>query len=356
MRPSRRSFLGMIGKASLFAVDPVLARAASGWPHRPITAVVSLKPGGGVDTITRVVSSLMQTSLNDATVNVINKPGASGSIAANHVWSRPDDGYNWLCCSGFNRGLRPLGLHHTVGYRDWQYFGADTSLASWSVLADSAITDMEDMIKRARDRPGGLRMSTNGPGASWHLAAVLLMQYTKTDFRVIPYKGGKPATLALLKGEVDIACSGLHEQLPFIRSGRMRNICAGTSRVLTLHGHAFQPITNTLPELHNKTPIGGGMTLALRRSTDAGLLRDIANAWISAIQSESFRQVETNLARVPDPTVGTDADRRAMLWETIAANLLHETGLARFSPGDLGLPGIDHFEDWWPPKDYTPRI
>ncbi len=352
---NRRDFLKGTGVLLGSAALPLEVLAAA-YPSRPITAFIATKQGGGVDGVARSLAPLMEPRLNNATINVINKTGATGSIAGTHVLGLPPDGYSWFCAGGFNRGLRAMGLMTAVPYETWQYYGADTSIASISVPPDSPIKDMEDLIRRAKDNPGKLRMATNGLGGTWHLAAALIMQQSGTKFRIVPYKGGKPATTAALKSEVDVAVSGLHEQLDVIKAGRLRNFCIATDKPLAIQGQNLKPITDYIPGLKGKTPIGGGMSMAMRRDTDPAILRQVADVWLAAVNSKEFHAIDMKKPRFPDPVVGEAADKRATLWEVIAANLLYSVKKAKRSPKEIGLPSIDEFENWWPPKGYKPRI
>lgn len=318
--------------------------------------IVATKQGGGVDGVARTLEPLLEPRLGNATINVVNKTGATGSIGGEFVWNKPPDGHWWFCSGGFNRGLRALGLMDKIGWQDWQYCGADTSIMSLSVPPDSPFNSLEDLIKHAKDNPGKLRMSGNGLGGTWHLAASLVMKISGTDFRFVPYKGGKPATTAALKGEVDVACSGLHEQLDAVKAGRLKNLAISVDKEMNIQGQALKPITDAIPALKGKTPIGGGMSMAMRRDTDIGVLKTVSKNWLDAVNSKEFHAIDMKKPRFPDPTIGADADKRAALWETVAANLLADVGKAKKSPKDLGLPKIEEFESWWPPKGYKPRI
>ena len=352
---NRRDFLKGTGVLVGSAALPLEAFAAA-YPTRPITAVVATALGGGVDTVMRTLSPIFEPALNNATINVVNKPGATGSIAGTYVLNQPPDGYHWFCAGSFNRGLRPLGLMTAVPYKDWQYYGVDTSIASVSVLPDSPIKDMEDLIRRAKDNPGKLRMATNGLGGTWHIAGSLIMQQSGTNFRIVPYNGGKPAQEACLKGEVDVTVNGLHEQLEFIKAGRLRNLSVCTGEAMDIQGQHLKSITDFVPGLKGKTPIGGGTAMCMRRDTDPEILRMVAKAWVPGVNSEKFRAIEGKKARFPDPVIGEAADKRATLWEVTAANLLQAVGKAKKSPKELGLPTIAEFDNWWPPKGYKPRI
>lgn len=351
---NRRDFLKGVGLTVGASALPLGSAYGADWPSRPITAVVATKQGGGVDGVARSLAPLMEPRLDNATINVVNKTGATGSIATDFVWNKPPNGYFWFLAGGFNRGLRVLGLIDTVSYLDWQFYGADTSIMSFSVPVDSDIKDMADLLKRAKDAPGKLRMSVNGPGGTWYLGATLVMQQSGTDFKLVPYKGGKPATTAALKKEVDVAGSGLHEQLDSIKAGHLRNLCIAVDKPLAIQGQNLNPITDAIPKLKGKTPIGGGASMAMRRDTDPAILKEVADAWLASVNSDEFHKIDMRKPRFPDPKVGADADRRAALWECIAANLLADTGLAKKDLKDLNIPPIDEFDSWWPPKGYKP--
>jgi len=353
----RRKFLAQLGVLSSVPIAATSARSESSWPQSDIFIVAGYKPGGGVDMISRLLAPLLEERLNDGVrISVLNKPGASGAIATKHVRSQPADGYRWLATGGFNRGLRAMGIDDSVTWKDWQFYGADASLMSFSVPMDSPVRDFEDLIRRAKDNPEKLTVSTSGVAGNWHLGALLVAQATDVRFRFIPYQGGKSATVACIKREVDVACSGLHEQLGAIRSGDLRHLATGASETITLGGIDLESVTVTIPHLSDKTPIGGGACIALRRETDPVILSDLASTWLDATSDVSFVRKEQSLGRLVVPVVGETADKRAAYLETISANLLHEMGLAKSSPQELGVPSISEFDNWWPPKDYNPRI
>lgn len=352
----RRDFLKLMGAAGAATTLPLDLSYAAGFPDRPITQVVSTSLGGGVDTDARQLEPLMEHYLGNATINSINKTGGTSSIATKYVYSRPSDGYTWLACPGFDRGLRTLNLDHTVPYSDWQYYGCDTSYMSIAVLPDSPIKSMDDLIEKGRKSPGEIRMAANGPGGTWYLAALLVQRASKAKFKLVPYKGGNPAMKSCLAGETDVTCNGLHEQLPFIKAGKLRNLCVGIAEPLDIQGQHLKPITDWLPSLKSVAPIGGGFSVALKRDTDPVILKQIGDAWMKSVNDKKFQELEAKKPRFPDPVIGEQADRRAALWDTVASNLLVDAGLAKKPLKDLNIPSIEEFDKWWPPKGYKPVI
>ena len=159
-----------------------------------------------------------------------------------------------------------------------------------------------------------------------------------------------------LAGETDVTCNGLHEQLPFIKSGKLRCLAVAISSPLKIQGLTLRPITDVLPSLKTVTPIGGGFSVALKRNTDPAILKQIADAWLKSIGDKKFQEIEAKKPRFPDPVVGEKADRRAALWDCVASNLLVDAGLNKKSLKELDIPSIEEFDKWWPPKGYKPAI
>ena len=352
----RREFLKALGLSAGAIALPFDAAARARWPSQTITAVVGYKPGGGTDFVSRAITPVMEAALGDNPIRVVNNPGASASLATELVRSKPADGHWWLFASGFNRGLRCLELHPTVPCMDWQFYQADTTVMSISVRTDSPIRDMEDFLRRARDKSRDLRVSHSGKGGSWHLGGTLIKRTAGIEYQGIPYQGGKPAVLACLNGEVDVVTSGLHEHIEHIKAGTLRNLAVTTSEAVDVDGLTLSSVTESLPELKDKTPFGGGTTMGLRRETDPAVLKSIADAWTDSVRSEKFVTLERERFRFPEPVTGEAADRSAALWETIAANLLYDTGLSKISPAELNIPAIEAFDGFWPPKDYKPAF
>lgn len=352
----RRDFLKLMAAAGATTTLPLELAYAAGYPSRPITQVVSTSLGGGVDTVARALVPYLEKNLGGATINTVNKTGGTSSIATKYVFNQPADGYTWLSCPGFDRGLRILNLDNTVPYKDWQYYGCDTSYMSLSVLPDSPIKSMADLIDKGRKEPGKIRMATNGPGGTWYLAALLVERAAKAKFRLVPYNGGFPAMKSCLEGETDVACDGIHEQLPFIKTGKLRCLAVAVSEPLELQGIKFEPITKWLPSLKDVTPIGGGESMAIKRATDKAILKKVADAWMKSVNSKGFRAFDGKKPRFPNPVVGEAADKRAALWDCVASNLLVSAGLNKKSLKELDIPTIEEFEHWWPPKGYKPAI
>lgn len=103
--------------------------------------------------------------------------------------------------------------------------------------------------------------------------------------------------MAALKGEVDVACSGLHEQLDVVKAGRLKHLAIAVSKPRKIQGVNLRAITEDIPALEGKTPMGGGMAMALRRDTNVGILKTVSKAWMAALGSEEFKEKDTRKPR-----------------------------------------------------------
>lgn len=170
---------------------PLVGRAGP-WPEQTIEIVVGRKAGGGADSTARLLAPVLEERLGASRISVTNMPGASGAVAARFVRSLPPDGHRWLMAGGYHQGLRAMGFDDAAPYRDWQYFGADTSIMSLAVRPDSPIRDLEDLLRRGKDEPDRLRVAVDGIGGTWHLGALLVMRATGARYRIIPYGAASP--------------------------------------------------------------------------------------------------------------------------------------------------------------------
>jgi tripartite-type tricarboxylate transporter receptor subunit TctC len=316
--------------------------------------------GGGTDTVLRAITAEMAKSTGWE-VNVINKPGAVGGVATKFMLGKPTDGYWWLGAANYNKFVRVMGHSDSVAWQDWQYFQGGNSLASWSVRPDSPYQTLEDVIEAARKNPGKISISTSGTGGLWHELAAIVAEAAEIKLKFVPYKGGKPATLAGLQGEVDITGGGVHEHIEHIRAGKLRNLQQTGAEDLQVEGAGtLRSVGKAIPSLQSSLPLGGIYNLALKRDTPVEILKEIGAAWDKAFQSDAWNAVAKKKFFQTDVRMGEAADRRAAQVECITADTFNrvkdQIGKPVKTAAELGLPAPKDFDKWWPPKGYKPRM
>ncbi|RMD95741.1 MAG: tripartite tricarboxylate transporter substrate binding protein [Alphaproteobacteria bacterium] len=358
-RMSRRGFMAgsAAGLAALQITIPGGALAQN-YPARPITLVVMYAAGGGTDTIMRKLAEEMSAA-RGWTINVINKPGAVGGVATQYVMAQPADGYTILGAANYNRFVRVLGHADFVPWRDFVPMKAANALASWSVRKDSPFHTLQDVIEAAKANPGKISISTSGTGGVWHELALIIANIAGIELKYVPYKGGKPATLAGLQGETDIAGGGVHEHVDLVRAGQLRNLCqTGLEDIVLENGTVMPSIANILPESRKILPVGATYNFIVRRETPAPILQAIADAFREAASSEGFQELMKKKFFQLDIKLGEEADREGALMETITVDIFNrfkdQIGAEVKTAEELGLPKPEDFDKWWPPEGYTP--
>ena len=180
------------------------AAAAQGFPSKPVTIVVGFEPGGGTDTVARIVAKTLSDDIRQQVV-VENRAGAGGDIAVDYVAKSAPDGYTLVLA---NVGALTVNPHIlTTGYdplKDLTPITMGVVFANVLVVQPSlGIKTVGDFVKYAKSKPGHVTYASSGIGGAGHLAGELLKQYAKIDIVHVPYKGGGPAMQGFLGKQVD---------------------------------------------------------------------------------------------------------------------------------------------------------
>ncbi len=346
------------GLAGLQIAMPARRVFGQSFPERPVTVVVMYAAGGGTDTIMRKLAEEMAAA-KGWTINVINKPGAVGGVATQFVGAAPPDGYTVLGGANYNRFVRVLGHADFVPWQDWVPFKAGNALASWSVRKDSPFQTFDDAIAAAKANPGSVSISTSGTGGVWHELALIVANIAGIELKYVPYKGGKPATLAGLQGETDIAGGGVHEHIELIRAGELRNLCQTSADDITLDdGTVLPSIATVLPASRPLLPVGATYNFMVKRDIPADVMQELADAFKAAANSDGFRALLDAKFFQADVKIGEEADREGALMESITVDIFNrfqdQIGAEVKTAEELGLPTPEDFDSWWPPEGYQP--
>ncbi|ALM86634.1 hypothetical protein ASB57_00200 [Bordetella sp. N] len=211
--------------AALLAAAPAYAAKDNAkWPSHPIRLVLPFPPGGGTDTLARIMAPKLGAILGQPIV-VDNKGGAAGNIATDIVAKADPDGYTVLM--GFNTALTMNpSLYRNLPFNVERDFKPVTLLASAQyvlvVNPDLPVHSVQDLINLAKSKPGQLNYSSSGTGSPLHLAGELFKARTGADITHIPYKGGGPATIGLLSGQAQLMFGSVSAVMPHVKEGKLR--------------------------------------------------------------------------------------------------------------------------------------
>jgi len=223
------------------ALAALLAAAANAqaqtYPSRPVTVIVGFAPGGGTDTVARVMQKKLGEYLGQ-TVVVENRAGAGGTIAAGVVAKAEPDGYTVLLATIAALAINPH-LNSTLPYKPLVDF-APVSMAtvSGNVLVVNSMVQaktLAEYVKEANGKPGGMAYGTSGVGSAGNLAGELFRLTAKVNLVHVPYKGGGPAMSDLLGGQIPSVFASATTATPQVKSGKLRALGAtGTKRSAAL--------------------------------------------------------------------------------------------------------------------------
>ena len=231
----------------LLALSSVVAHGQT-WPAQPIRIVVPFTPGTGMDTIARAVSPKLGERLGQSVV-VQNMPGASGNIGADAVAKAGADGYTLLM--GANTMLMASQLYKQVPFDPVKDF-APVSMAAYGTLMlvanpKTGIKSMQELITRAKAKPGSINYGSPGIGTPHHMAMELFKAQTQLFMLHVPYRGTAGYTQDLLSGELMVGFLPVHVAQGFVNTGRLTALAVGSPK-----RHPVAPTVATIEELGGK--------------------------------------------------------------------------------------------------------
>ena len=217
--------------ALLFASGSCCA-AASEYPTRPITLIVSHVTGGPSDVIARVLGSMLTPVLRQPVV-VENRPGAGGIVAAEQAAKAEPDGYTLLMGNTVIMATNPA-RRKDIGYDPKLDFAPITLLGTQAnilvVHPKLAVDSLDQLIEIARAKPGQLTFASSGHGSPAHLAAELFKREAKADLVHVPYKKPGPALQDVVGGHVQMMFAPAALVANHVRAGRLRALATATLR------------------------------------------------------------------------------------------------------------------------------
>jgi len=221
VKPDRRKFLLATGALAV----PSLTRMAQaqGYPSRPVRLIVGFAAGGPSDISARLIGQWLSERFGQTFV-VENRPGAAGNLATESVVRATPDGYTLLETTSTNAWNTTLYSNLSFDFmRDIAPVAPVCRYAGVIVVNPSLpVATVPELIAYAKANPGRLAMGSGGAGTPSHLYGELFKKMAGIDLLHVPFRGGGPAVLALLAGQVQIFFGTVSVSIDHIRSGRLR--------------------------------------------------------------------------------------------------------------------------------------
>ena len=229
MKLPRRNFLHLAAGA---AALPVVSRFAwaQAYPSRPVRIIVGFAPGGATDIMARLMGQSLSERLRQPFV-IENKPGAATNIATEAVVNAAPDGYTLLMVTSVNainasvyeklnfnliRDVVPIASIH----REPFVMEANPSVP---------VKTVAEFIAYAKANPGKLTMASAGIGSGNHISGELFKMMTGVNLVHVPYRGGGPALVDLISGQVQVLFATMSSSIEYVRTGKLRALAVTTA-------------------------------------------------------------------------------------------------------------------------------
>jgi tripartite-type tricarboxylate transporter receptor subunit TctC len=276
MKPSRRQFLHLAaGAAALATVS--LPAAAQPYPTRPVHLVVGFPAGGATDIMARLIGQSLSARLGQQFV-IENRPGAGSNIGTEAVVRAPADGYTLLLVTGSNAWNATLYDNLNFDFvRDVAPVASiSRGLGVLVVPASFPVKSVPELIAYAKAHPGKISMASGGIGSPEHVWGELFKMMAGVDMLHVPYRGGGPALIDLLGGQVQVMFEPLLSAIEYVKAGKLRVLgVTSATRSDTL------PDVPTIGEFVPGYEAGGWTGIGSPRRTPAGII-DKLNSEINA--------------------------------------------------------------------------
>jgi putative tricarboxylic transport membrane protein len=321
-------------RLGLAAVLAIAAHAACGthdargtYPSAPIELVVPFQPGGGSDTMARIIQSVItQDRLVPVPVNVVNQAGGAGAVGMAYVAARAGDPHVLMTMMDSMVSV-PLQPGYTgPTYRDLTVLAIlATDSALIAVPAASPFKTVDELLAHAKANPGGLKLATSAAGGEDHIFGGLIQAATGVAFSYVHTRGGSEAMQNLVGGHVHLATPNPSETLSQVQGGLVRVLAAAAAARL--------PILPDVPTLKER---GVDVEYHVFRGVamPAGVPAEAMAFWEDVLRkvtaSERWkREYLDRLALAPEFAVGAEALERVASTERLYRTTLRELGVIR---------------------------
>ena len=204
---------------------------AQTYPDKPIKLIVPWPPGGGADVVSRLLSKAVGDDLGTQII-IDNRGGAAGNIGATAAARSAPDGYTVVFAYSGTHSIN-RHLYKTMPFEESD-FAPLVFVASvpqlLTVRVDSPYKSVADVIAAAKANPGKLTYGSSGNGAINHLAGQMFADMAGVKLQHVPYKGGAPATNAILSGEIDLIFGEPAPLLPHVKGGKLRALAVTSAK------------------------------------------------------------------------------------------------------------------------------
>jgi tripartite-type tricarboxylate transporter receptor subunit TctC len=229
MKLPRRNVLHLAAGAAALPAVSHFAWAQS-YPTRPVRIIVGFAPGGATDIMARLVGQWLSERLGQQFV-IENRPGAGSNIATEVVVNAPPDGYTLLVTTSVN--AINATLYDKLNFNFIRDIAPVASIHRephvLEVHPSVPVKTVPEFIAFAKANPGKINMASAGIGSGNHISGELFKMMTGVNLVHVPYRGGGPALVDLLGGQVQVMFATMSSSIEYVRDGKLRALAVTTA-------------------------------------------------------------------------------------------------------------------------------
>ena len=224
-----KKILIFVSTALVVAAGSAFAQA---WPAKQVTFIVPFAPGGGTDITARIIAARLTAKWGQS-VLVENRGGAGGILGTDTAARARPDGYTFLIANVGITSINPA-LYAKLPYNP------DTAFMPVSLVCELPFVLMaspsfppnsvKELIAYSKVKPGAVTYASSGSGGSPHLTAEIFQSATGTKWTHIPYKGGGPAMIDLMSGQVNLLFASVLEGSGHIKAGKLKGLAVSHAK------------------------------------------------------------------------------------------------------------------------------
>ncbi len=297
----RRRLIRLSAAAALAPSIASPAIAQTTWPNKPVRILIPFTPGGGADTIARLVALKMTEVLGQQFL-IESKPGAGGNIAADFTARSAPDGYTMFLAGDHhatNIYLNPNLTYHPVN--DFLPVSLVVQYpVAMAIPNNSPFKTLAEFIARAKADPGKLTFGSPGHGAVPHLSAELFVRAANIQMTHVPYRGAAPGIQDLIPGRIDSFFNNIAPMVPLSSQGQMRLLAVTTAK--------RSPMVPDLPTMGETLPgydVTGWYALFVPAKTPKEIIQRMYTGVKAAVDDPTIRKRLEDQAMI---VVGSTSD------------------------------------------------
>lgn len=280
------SALAFAAVAVLAPAADAWARKAGVWPERPLRLIIPASPGGGADTLARVMSPRLNERFGQVVV-IDNRPGAAGTIAMGITARSEPDGYTMILTQSTSSVIAPA-IHEKLQYDTLRDFAPVTLVAEVPhvLVVNPAVpaTNLKELIALAKTR--SLNYASSGIGAGSHFSGEMLDRAAGIKTVHLPYKGAGPALTGVISGEAQLFSSPINAAMGQLKAGKLRAIAMTTAK----RSLALPDLPTVAESGYPGFDIGTWFGVMLPAKSPAALVSRVHSEFTGALKSPDVQQ------------------------------------------------------------------